>query len=405
MTTVSNELTQYLEWVNETRQTMKIGSEQFMVSPPAHILRENDRFVRRLIASSLLVHQPSDDLLDRQPLRRMMDDVESWYWGEARRGAGVSLDFGATDHAHVSAHFQVDVMRAWPTRVRSLRDAHPGPSLTNEFLHLIDSVAEQRSTTVPQACRVVMTELSRRWSATGNGARSCEAEPEKGLREALREAGSHQWSNVPRERRGRVGRDYYDGTAYPLLTSESEVREFAAAYALGRLGYNTREMELAQLVASDPRLQYALLAFHSVVTIQARAVAAPLVQRYGDPRVLLPFTEICVDANRYRSSSVDLVPNPKLITVLTNNVVPAISGVMARDQVSLDGLNGSLIREGVASAVSRGIFEVRVGAFNRAEPKDQATLDGMTLRVCPARDPFAQMCQAWLPFLFDRYPG
>lgn len=402
LSTANDELSQYLQCVNETRQTMKIGSEQFMVSPPPPVVRTNDRFVRRLISRSLPAIEPSDEVLDRLPLRMGVADVKSWYWAESQRGRKVALRFGAADHANVDKYFDVDVTRAWLTRAQTLRQAHPAPSLTSELLQLVESIAASQSISVPQASRAAALQLSRAWSTQDPAVHT-----ERNLREALRELCA---DHGPSGTSGGVLRDptcpeRLGGAAFPLSSPESEVQEFAGVFGLSRLDFDVREMELSHRIARDPRLQYALLAFHSIVVVQARTIAAKLVARFGDSHVLLPFTELCVDVDGYSSPSVDLVPNPKLITVLVNNILPGISGIMLRDEVPLDRLNGSVIQQGVASAVSRGIFEVRIGAFNRSESDSEPTLDGMTLRVCPARDPFAQLCARWLPFLFERYPG
>ncbi|MFF3884286.1 hypothetical protein [Streptomyces sp. NPDC001914] len=154
-----------------------------------------------------------------------------------------------------------------------------------------------------------------------------------------------------------------------------------------------------------PRLQSALLAVQLHLTASSAEPLANLVASLGTPRVLLPFTEAFVDGFGYGSSKrIDLCPNPKLITVLCNNVVPAIAGELLLKGAQAADLDSDSIRAGVTAARRRHIYEIMIALFNRVDtlPSDIVALSGFNRRVCPAAVPFSAFLEEWLPYYFDR---
>ncbi|MFD3842122.1 hypothetical protein ACFWWC_38625 [Streptomyces sp. NPDC058642] len=161
----------------------------------------------------------------------------------------------------------------------------------------------------------------------------------------------------------------------------------------------------AELVAM-PRLQSALLAVQLHLTASSAEPLARLVAGFGTPRVLLPFTEAFVDRFNYSSPArIGLCPNPKLITVLCNNVVPAIAGELLRREAQATELDSDSIQAGVIAARRRHIYEIMIALFNRADtlPPDMVALSSFSRRVCPAAVPFSAFLEEWLPYYFDQF--
>lgn len=265
------------------------------------------------------------------------------YWELAEQARNVCVHFGAAGHRSLDEYFTTDPGRAGEVVLTQLRDAATRGSLADRLLRSLsdDSPA--------LACRKAMA--------------------------ALASADDQQ----------------------PLLTP-AQARGFAATYMLSRYCYTAQEFRVAADLVAVPRLRNAMLAAQFSLTLGSATSAAALVERLGTPKALLPFTEAFVNRHGYLSSRINLCPNPKLITVLCNNVVPAIAGVLLRR--GAHDLDGDIIREGVAEARRRHVFEVMIALFNQG-PDSMVTLSGFSLRVCPALVPFSTFLENWLPQYFS----
>lgn len=189
-----------------------------------------------------------------------------------------------------------------------------------------------------------------------------------------------------------------------VVLTEAEARELAASYMIGRLPFTAREYRVAEELVAMPRLQDALLAAQLHLTAGSLKTVAALVGQLGTRRSLLPFTEAFVNRSGYGPSGrLELSPNPKLITVLCNNVVPAIAGELLRRGGQAEDVDSASIRAGVVAARRRHIYEVMIALFDRAEglAAGMVTLSGFNVRVCPAAAPFSSFLEEWLPFYFD----
>jgi hypothetical protein len=189
-----------------------------------------------------------------------------------------------------------------------------------------------------------------------------------------------------------------------LLTA-AEARELATTYMLGRYCFTEQEYLMAEKLVAMPRLQSALLAVQLQLIAAAREPLARLLARFETPQVLLPFTELFVNRYGYHSSRLGLSPNPKLITVLCNNIVPAIAGQLLSKGASANDLDAHTIYAGIVSARRRHVFEIMIALFNRADGPltDAVAVSGFSMRVCPALAPFSTFLEDWLPRHFDSF--
>jgi hypothetical protein len=265
------------------------------------------------------------------------------YWDLAEQARDVSVHFGAAGHRSLDEYFTTDPRRAGEASLARLRNA---VTIGSPADRLLRSVSDAESPAV--ACRQAMASLA---SADDQQA----------------------------------------------LLTPAVAREFAAAYMLSRYCYTAEEFRVAADLVELPRLRGAMLAAQFALTTGSATSAGSLAERLGTPRALLPFTEAFVNRHGYHSSRISLCPNPKLITVLCNNVVPAIAGVLLRR--GAQELDGDIIRDGVAEARRRHVFEVMIALFNQG-PDGMVRVSGFNLRVCPALAPFTTFLENWLPRFF-----
>ncbi|UUU30012.1 hypothetical protein JIX56_08980 [Streptomyces sp. CA-210063] len=403
MTPERRSLDIYLQSVNEQIQTTKMSSELWFRSPPRHQIRANDQFVRVLMSGGL-APAASPPISVAELAEPCPSAVRSAYWVQATRTRDVAVHFGAAGHTYLHEYFTADAGRSREAaRARARRTVAPSTP-ADYLLRSIDRLTAATGADPAESCRKNMRILARDWPRL---VRSCQAPPDSALpaSRVLREFYRSAATENPPGHGPKHTPPSSPGDGPPVLLTEAEAREMATSYMLGRLPFTAQEYRMAAELVAMPRLQSALLAVQLQLTASSAEPLARLVAGFGTPRVLLPFTEAFVDRFDYSSSAgIDLSPNPKLITVLCNNVVPAIAGELLRKKAQAPDLDSDSIRAGVIAARRRHIYEIMIALFNRADtlPPDMVALSGFNRRVCPAAVPFSAFLEEWLPYYFER---
>ncbi|MFD5271531.1 hypothetical protein [Streptomyces sp. NPDC058335] len=402
MTPDRQSLDVYLQSVNEQIQTTKMSSEIWFRSPPRHQIRANDHFVRSLMSEGL-APAASPTIIENEQAKPCHGAVRSAYWAQATRSRDVAVRFGAAGHISLLEYFTVDAGRSGEAaRTRVRRTVSPSTP-ADYLLRSIDRLTAATGADPAASCRKSVRILARDWPHLVD---ACQARPDFTLpaRHVLREFYHSAATEAPPSN-GPRHTPLGDGPPTVLLT-EAEAREMAATYMLGRLPFTAQEYRMTAELVAMPRLQSALLAVQLHLIASSTESLARLVAGFGAPQVLLPFTEAFVDQFNYSSSArIELCPNPKLLTVLCNNVVPAIAGELLRKEAQAADLDSDSIRAGVNAARRRHIYEIMIALFNRADtlPPDMVALSGFIRRVCPAAVPFSAFLEKWLPYYFDRF--
>ncbi|MFI6244012.1 hypothetical protein ACIBEF_29520 [Micromonospora sp. NPDC050795] len=398
----------YLESVNEERQTAKLASEVWFQAASAEVTARNDDFVRTLLRRVLPPGRPSPESGDLGALLADPAALSAYYWERVVAGKAVAVRFGAADLGTLDGYFGLTAGRSLPDAVARLHEETTPGSPAAHLLRGIERLASRRGQSHAEACRDVMSHLSTHWPDL---ARRCRGGPDAAPLPAERILSTLDDAiGVAGEEGRRSRRSSPDvpaqgaGSAEVLLTT-AEARELARVYMLARLCFSAEEFRIAQLLAADPRVRYAVLATHLYLVSEVSRSAEELVESWGTAKVLLPFTEAFVNVSGYSSSVADLAPNPKLITVISNNLLPAVAGELLRRDAAVDEVDADILAAGVQAAVQQGVFDVTIGLFNQADRRDAVSLSGLSRRVCPAVRPFGAFCRRWLPYFFDRHPN
>ncbi|MFF9362156.1 hypothetical protein [Streptomyces griseoluteus] len=393
----------YLRSVNEEIQTMKMSSELWFRSAGPQQIRANDRFVRSLMSAGLNWGTPAarDRPESSGPLRC---PVRREYWSAVTAAQDVAVRFGAAGHLSLGAYFTVDAGRSGEAAFMRARSAVVPLSPADYLLRSIDRIAVRAGAGPADACRKAMRMLSRDWLHFVDACRGrpCTPVHASAVLDKFHEAVTTESVS----RRSESDPKPLDPCARGprVVLTEAEARELAASYMIGRLPFAAQEYRMAQELVAIPRLQKALLAAQLHLTAGSLKAVGALVGQLGTLRSLLPFTEAFVNRSGYGPAGrLELSPNPKLITVLCNNVVPAIAGELLRRGSQARDLDAASIRAGVIAARRRHIYEVMIALFDRVEgpPSGMVTLSGFNVRVCPAAAPFSAFLEEWLPFYFD----
>ncbi|MCR6490576.1 hypothetical protein M8542_48030 [Amycolatopsis sp. OK19-0408] len=400
MTLDHGELNEYLLWVNEEAQTAKISSELKFRSPPRERLRANDRFVRALVteevawSTSAGAHHEFGELTESQ--------LRAVYWEAAERARTTAVSFGAAGHRTLDEYFAVDPSRSEEAALARARGAITPHSPADYLLRTIDEFSVSTGTGPARACRQAMSLLAQGWE--GLISERSRGRASSVLRAADLLRAFHETAGSPTPRRRQVeqlpSRGRTDSS--PVLLTTAEAREFSTLYMLGKYPFTTKEYEVAGDLVALPRLRSAMLAAHLHFTASSAKPLAELLSAWGTPRVLLPFTEAFVGRT---GPGAPLSPNPKLITVLCNNVVPAMAGELIRRGLPAAALDSRAVHAGVVSAKRRHIFSLAVAMFDRFGGPLSSTvrISGFSMRACPALVPFSSFIETWLPYHFDRY--
>ncbi|MFJ1763226.1 hypothetical protein ACIOD2_23135 [Amycolatopsis sp. NPDC088138] len=398
MTLNHNGLDEYLQWVNEEAQTAKISSELRFRSPPRDRLRANDRFVRALVTEEAAWSAPAGAQHEFGELTE--SQLRTVYWEAAERTRTTAVFFGAAGHRTLDEYFAVDSARSEEAALARARGATTPHSPADYLLRTVDRFSS--SIGPSQACRRAMSLLAQDWEGlvgewsrgrTDSILRASDLLRDFYERTELRTPGRHQVEQPPSGART---------DSSPVLLTTAEAREFSALYMLGKYPFTTKEYEVAGDLVAMPRLRSALLATHLHFTGASAKPLAKLLSEWGTPRVLLPFTEAFVSRT---GADTHLYPNPKLITVLCNNVVPAIAGELIHRGIPAEALDSGAVHAGVVAAKRRHVFDLTIAMFDRfgSPSSGMVRISGFSMRACPALVPFSSFLEMWLPYHFHRY--
>jgi hypothetical protein len=394
----------YLRSVNEEIQTMKMSSELWFRSPSRRRIQENDRFVRSLISAGLGWATSSAPTARGEPAEPDPAPVWSAYWDAAAQTRDVAVHFGAAGHRTLGEYFTVDTGRSGEAaRARRVTTAF---SPADYLLRSIDRFCTVTGALPVESCRTIMGMLARDWSVLARTCRAQSGGPVLSASHLLHEFYNSIGARIAGQRGPEHPPTGPSADAQQALLTAAEARELATTYMLGRYSFTAQEYRMASSLVAMRRLRSALLAVHLQLTAESRKPLGRLVAEFGTSRVLLPFTEAFVNRHGYGSAPrLDLSPNPKLITVLCNNIVPAIAGELLRSGARVDDLDSGLVRAGIVAARRRHVFEVMIALFDRVGSPhlDIVALSGFSMRVCPAAVPVSAFLESWLPYHFDRF--
>ncbi|MFJ5542534.1 hypothetical protein [Micromonospora chalcea] len=388
----------YHESVNETMQTAKLASEVWFRSAPAETIARNDRFVRSLVRRVLPSAARHPDAGDVVPDLGDPADLPARYWQQVVPAKPLAVRFGAADLDGVDGYLTVDADRSVEAVMDRLRrDAAP-LSPAGLLLRSIERAATLRDGSPAEACRDVMSRLAADWRQL---VRRCRTTGMAGV-PAAHQVFALLHDSIGLDRPVARASDRPRGVepGSEVLLTRTEARALARAYMPARLCFADAEIRVARRLARDPRVRHAMLATHLHLVDESSNRAGELLAEWADERVLLPFTEAFVRRGA-PPTGVDLAPNPKLLTVMCNNLLPAVAAeLLVRGGRDADDLDPGTLRAGVEAAVRRGVFSVTVGLFRRTAHPDLISLVGFSRRVCPAAGSFSTFCQRWLPRFF-----
>jgi hypothetical protein len=187
--------------------------------------------------------------------------------------------------------------------------------------------------------------------------------------------------------------------ATTLLLHEKDAAGMVEVYDIQSRPFDDELLVMGNEIAHIPAMQIAMIRVQeSLVDTSRRYLDAHPERASGN---LENFSEIFVP--EYTDGKRELIPNPKLLRAMVNNVMPGVARSILRRNGSIDTLNAGDIIEGVRAASKEfKLFQSRIGQFdNYDEATETVELQSTFQVVCPANALFPNYLTAHLAQYYE----
>lgn len=185
----------------------------------------------------------------------------------------------------------------------------------------------------------------------------------------------------------------------PLTLYRADAQALMAAYHIREYPYSESELGLGSDIIRMPRMRRSLLQMQLDLISDAKDYLEAHPERREHS--MAPFSEVFVPLDSDKEAGMTLAPNPHLLKVIANNIMPAIARLLLVDDKTEKDLSADHIVRGILLAGKLKVFQTKIGMFNDGDaPSGTVVLHGMLPRTCPGnRFIITQMIQR-LPVLF-----
>ena len=407
----------YLAGLGSARTT-RHASEELFACPGLNDAVDAERHLRatlhNVFDSHVVVEDPE---IEEQNAQSDLPSIKSEYWSRAQK---VTSAHGAKEGFSLDDYFHVGQDRHYEAIRLSVLDSYPADSVPSLMFGCIDAYSARLDIDSASSSRILFNYFNACLPAIkGTVARLREEGYDKvtASNAAITDFAASMVPDHITELEKRAGEglvikssinkqslypDLADGSAFddvPLCLRRADVEGFTKAYRVQERPYTQAELVVGEQLAQDPVMQRAVLLFHnSLVEFSEEYLAAhPERAMYS----LEPFSEIFVP-HEEGDGKAYLAPNPKLIKVIVNNVVPAMARILMQEGARPGDLTGDHVQQGIELAKKMRVFNAQIGKFdNYDSSEDTVELSTMFPRVCPASQMFSEAMTRRLPDFYD----
>lgn len=400
------DMDQYLEDLG-TARTARHASEEFH-SPKPEAVGQAVRSIRQDIGEVFTAVPATSET----QLGHSLEDAKARYW---ERAARVGVEAGAKPGFELEDYLKVGEGRSYEKIKEQIESEYTADSLPRAVLDGVDAYSQVLEINPAHATTITMELIGRHLSDIKQAAARLEAE---GLpaHEATRQAFSQFiTSEVPfhiNDIMTKYGRGdeairpaMNKSSFYPtpettlegkasLKLSQEDAAGLIEVYDIQSRPYDDETLALGDEIAHIPQMQMTMLRVQEeLVDVSREYLAAHPERAAGN---LENFSEIFVP-ERHEDGMV-LLPNPKLLRAMVNNVMPAIALNLQRRGVGIESMTEEDIQEGVKIAAKEfKLFQSKIGQFDNFDPSDQTVeLESTYQVVCPANSMFPNFLTAKL---------
>lgn len=183
-----------------------------------------------------------------------------------------------------------------------------------------------------------------------------------------------------------------------LLLSKDDAQGMIKAYDIQSRPYTDDELFVGGQLAQMPQMQAAMLRVHEDLVDFSESYLSQHPERASGN--LKNFSEIFVPEY---GDKLTLLPNPKLVRAMVNNVMPAVAKTLIDNNKTLENMTKEDVLEGVHIAAKEyKLFQTNIGQFENYNDDDATTeLHSVYKVVCPANAMFPDMLTAKLGSYFE----
>lgn len=401
-------LDEFLNVINAEVRTTRRASEKFFNSPSLDVAVEGERELKTTLDKTYENFTPDNGDAETKSTVSPQE-VKALYWEKARH---VSTLSGAKEVDSVCEYFHVAADRSAEAICEEVRELHAGDSTPGHFLRGVETYMDALSIDPMTAARIATTNLKYTLPMLK---KATEGFTRQGYDPVVATSKAFAYftdditpkhiEDISKKDKPLTSmlnkRSFYttvsaeDQGELPLRMSRKDAEGIMSVYRLERRPYSKEELALGEELIQDPDIQASLLLFQMAIV----DYSDKYLERHPERKQhsLLPFSEFFVP-----DQDLGLIPNPKLIKVLGNNLMPAIASQLIKSGGTIDDLTSSQIADSALEAKKRRVFQAQIGRFNNYdEETDTVDLDAIFNRTCPAMQVLTNSLTTWLPDIYD----
>ncbi|MDB5177223.1 MAG: hypothetical protein JWN75_891 [Candidatus Saccharibacteria bacterium] len=396
--------TRYLDSLG-TQRTARHASEQSYNSPVGTEVAEATRKIRNDIKG---VFQESDD--EHSTEERSLTEIKDDYWDRASK---VGIEHGARAGFELDDYFKISPERSYEDIKAAIEHDFAPDSVPRSVLDAIDGYATVLGIN-PASATSITTELISRGLpriqsiaeqvAESDGTTPLDANMKAFAQFVNEEVPSHINLIIDKYGTGDEAiRPYINKSSfYPeeemekkdvaLVLSIDDVKGLIRVYDIQSRPYSNIALEGARELATIPAVQSAMIRVQEALVTQSEQYLLAHPERAkGDLR---NFSEIFVPEQT--ETGVELLPNPKLLRAMVNNILPGVAESIQRREAPMKNVTDDDILQGTYTAAKiYKLFNMNIGQFkNFQESANTAELHSIYNVVCPANAHFPDFLTA-----------
>ncbi len=416
-TTISDKDMATIEYFKKLdgKRTARHASEEGLNSPLKSEVVEATKLIRGDI-TGVFKGDESLDTFEHQPIA----EVKDAYWERASR---VGAEHGARpEYTKLEQYFQADPSRNYEDIKSSIENDFSEDSVTRSVLDGIDAYQKVLDVNPATAATIVTELIGHRMPDIQSGIDRAMGEGELSREDATRTA-FEQFINseVPYHINQIIDNHGYGDDAvrafinkpsfYPnvdnegnsdtaLSLSTSDIKGLIRVYDIQSRPYSEKELTVGGEIAAMPEMQGAMLHVHEqLVAFSEQYLKEHPDRAEGDMR---NFSEIFVKEGN--DDAMELLPNPKLLRAMVNNVMPAVAkSIIERDAAVTEVTSDDIVAGIRIAAKEYKLFQTNIGQFkNYNKTTNSAELHSMYKVVCPANALFPSFLTAKLADFYQQ---
>lgn len=397
------------------KRTARHASEESKSSPDPKSVAEQTRYIRTDLQN---IFDIQSDHLPVSETAKSTEQIKQEYWSRASR---VGTEYGAKENFSLEDYLHVGAERDYASIKEYIEEEYAPDSIPRSVLDGIDAYHNVLEINPSTASSIIMELIGRSIGDIKSSARQIELTTKCSEQEATSAAfAEFITGTVPKhidaiaEKHGRGDdaiRPYMNKPSfYPTADTPAEddvlklnyddVEGLIQVYDIQSRPYNETELGMADQLAQLPEMQTAMIQTQETLV----AFSEDYLQQHPERATgnLRNFSEIF--APEYNESGLELLPNPKLIRAMVNNVLPAVAQQLLLREATITEVSEEDIRAGIhVAAKEYKLFQTSIGQFKNYDQIEQtAELHSIYKVVCPANSLFPTFLTKYLASYYER---